>query len=142
MEQHTHESFAREADVKVGSERSFGLLMTAALAVLATLNWWHAGRVWPWLYGAAGATFATAVLRPEILKPLNQLWHRFGLLLHAVVNPIVMGLVFYGAVLPTGLIMRTMGKDPLRLKVEPDSASYWIARQPPGPKPETMKDQF
>ena len=65
-----------------------------------------------------------------------------GLLLQRVVNPIVMALLFYGTVLPTGLIMRMMGKDLLRLKRQPDAASYWIARVPPGPSPETMKDQF
>jgi hypothetical protein len=63
-------------------------------------------------------------------------------LLHAVVNPLIMGLVFYGAVLPTGLVMRALGKDVLRLKLEPDRDSYWLDRQPPGPAPETMKDQF
>jgi hypothetical protein len=142
MEQHTHESFAREAEVKIGSERSFGFVMAAVFAVLGTVNWWHTGHVWPWFYGAAGAFAVAAGLWPSILKPLNGAWYRFGLLLHHVVNPVIMGLLFYGAVLPTGLIMRTMGKDFLRLKYEPAQDSYWIVRQPPGPKPETMKDQF
>ena len=64
------------------------------------------------------------------------------MLLHAVVNPIVMAILFYVAVLPTGLLMRAMGKDMLRLKREPENESYWILRRPPGPAPETMKDQF
>ena len=59
-----------------------------------------------------------------------------------VVNPIVMALLFYGTVLPTGLVMRVLGKDLLRLKRQPDADSYWIMRQPPGPSPGTMKDQF
>jgi len=59
---------------------------------------------------------------------LNWLWFKFGLLLHAVMNPIIMGLVFYGVVLPTGLVMRALYNDPLRLKVEPDRDSYWIMR--------------
>jgi len=63
-------------------------------------------------------------------------------LLHKVVNPIVMALVFFGTVLPTGLIMRALGKDPLRLKWQADAKSYWIERRPPGPAPESMKDQF
>ena len=62
--------------------------------------------------------------------------------MHAVVSPIVMSLVFYGAVLPVGLVMRVMRKDPLGLKIEPDRDSYWILRRPPGPAPQTMKDQF
>ena len=61
---------------------------------------------------------------------------------HAVVNPIIMGLIFFVAVTPTALIMRARGKDLLRLKREPQADSYWIVRQPPGPAPETLKDQF
>ena len=76
-----------------------------------------------------------------MLHPLNRLWMRFGLLLHKVINPIVMGLLFYGTILPTGLVMRLRGKDLLRLKREPGAESYWIARTP-GPAPETMRDQF
>ena len=83
-----------------------------------------------------------ALLYPAALKPLNRLWLKFGLLLHKVVNPIMMAFVFFGTVLPTGLIMRVLGKDPLRLKRQPEADSYWIDRQPPGPAPESMKDQF
>ena len=90
----------------------------------------------------AALFLAAALLRPAILNPLNRLWLKFGLLLHRVVNPIVMALLFYGTVLPTGLVMRALGKDLLRLKRQPDADSYWIVRQPPGPAPETMKDQF
>jgi hypothetical protein len=59
-----------------------------------------------------------------------------------VVNPIVMGLVFYGAVLPTGLVMRALGHDLLRLRRDAKADSYWIRRQPPGPAPQSMVDQF
>jgi hypothetical protein len=142
MEQHTHENFAREAEVQAGSERSFGLVMAVAFGALGTLNWWHAGRVWLWLLAAAAAFLAAALVIPAVLKPLNQLWHRLGLLLHRIINPIVMGVVFYGTVLPTGLIMRALGNDLLRLRSEPDRDSYWIRREPPGPKPESMRDQF
>ena len=125
-----------------GSDRSFGLVMAAALAAVTLLNVWHAGRLWPWTGGLAALFLVAGLLRPAVLNPLDLIWLKFGLLLHRVVNPIVMALVFYGTVLPTGLVMRMMGKDLLRLKGEPDAESYWILRQPPGPSPETMKDQF
>jgi hypothetical protein len=137
-----HESFAREETVILPSGRSFGIVMAIAIALLGVLNWWHRGHVWPWMGGIAALFLAAAYLCPAALKPLNWIWFKFGLLLHAVVNPIVMGLLFYVAVWPTGLVMRAMGKDLLRLKREPDRDSYWIVRQPPGPAPETMKDQF
>jgi hypothetical protein len=142
MEQSTHEVFSREEKIVAGSDRSFGLVMAAAFAAVSMLNAWHVGRVWPWTGGLAALFLAAALLRPVILHPLNLLWLKFGLLLHRVVNPVLMALIFYGTVWPTGIVARLMGKDLLRLKRQPDADSYWIARTPPGPAPETMKDQF
>ena len=140
--QSTHEVFTRSEEVVAGSDRSFGFVMAAVLAAVTSLNAWHSGRLWPWTGGLAALLLAAALLRPSVLHPLNLIWLKFGLLLHGVVNPVVMALLFYGTVLPTGLVMRMMGKDLLRLKRQPDADSYWIVRQPPGPSPETMKDQF
>jgi hypothetical protein len=138
----THEVFEREEKIVAGSDRSFGLVMAGAFALLTAVNVWHAGRVWPWTAGLAAAFLVAALLRPALLNPLNRIWLKFGLLLHKIVNPVIMALLFYGTVLPTGLVMRAMGKDLLRLRREPDAESYWIVRAPPGPAPETMKDQF
>ena len=125
-----------------GSDRSFGMVMTAAFAVISLLNWWHEGHAWRWTIGIVAVFLVATLFYPGVLKPLNQLWLKFGMLLHKVVNPIVMALVFFGTVLPTGLVMRTLGKDLLRLKRQPNVDSYWIERRPPGPVPESMKDQF
>ena len=137
-----HENIAREDHATPGSDRSFAMVMAAVLALLGGMNWWYDGHIWPWLGGGAVLFVAFGLYVQAALKPLNRLWFKFGLLLHRVVNPVVMGVVFYGAVVPTGLFMRAFGKDPLRLKTEPDRPSYWIERQPPGPEPQTMKDQF
>ena len=51
-------------------------------------------------------------------------------------------MLFYGCIAPVGFLMRLSGKDPLRLKYEPDAESYWIMRTPPGPAPQSFKDQF
>ena len=142
MQPSTHEIFTRDEKTAPGSDRTFGLVMATALMLVTLLNGWHTGRAWPWTGAAAALFLAAALLRPAILHPLNLLWLKFGLLLHSVVNPVVMALVYYGTVLPTGLVMRMLGKDLLRLKWQPDADSYWIPRQPPGPSPETMKDQF
>lgn len=140
--QSTHEVFSRDEVVTAGSDRSFGFVMAAALTAVSLLNVWHWGRVWPWTGGLAVLLLTAALLRPAVLHPLNLIWLKFGLLLHRVVNPVVMALLFYGTVLPTGLVMRMLGKDMLRLKRLPDADSYWIVRNPPGPLPETMQDQF
>jgi len=134
--------FSSDEKAEGPSDRSFGLVFTAVFALIG---------LWPLLNGGTARIWALAIsviflvvsfARPAILAPLNRLWMRFGELLHKIVNPIVMGLMFFGAVTPTGLIMRAMGKDLLHLKKDPAAKSYWIERQPPGPAPESMKHQF
>src|SRR5437868_404113 len=141
MNQSTHESFSRDETAAPGSsDRTFGLVMAGFLALLALINGWHAGRLWPWELALAVLFLAATLIKPAVLHPLNRLWMKLGLLLHHIVNPIVMGLLFFGTIWPTGAIMRMRGRDLLRLKREPAANSYWIAREP-GPQPETMKDQ-
>jgi hypothetical protein len=137
-----HENYSRDETASLGSDRSFGLVMAAAFSVFTLLSVLHHGRAWPVMAIIAMLFAAAAVVVPAALNPLNRAWLKFGLLLHKLISPIIMGLVFYGAVLPTGLVMRARGKDLLRLKFEPEADSYWIARRPPGPAPESMKDQF
>ena len=82
------------------------------------------------------------LVRPSLLAPLNRLWMRFGLLLHKIVNPVVMGIIFVLTVVPIGLVMRMIGKDILHLRFDKQCDSYWIRRDPPGPSPESMDNQF
>ena len=140
--QNTHETFFREENHQGSSNRSFGVVFIIVFLVIGLwpLIYSDGFRVWA-LYISGGLALIT-LIRPTLLAPFNRLWMRFGLLLHKVVNPVVMGLVFFLTVLPTGLIMRMFGKDPLRQKIDKDVASYWIEREPPGPSPNSMKNQF
>ena len=142
MPNQTHENYSRNEAAVPSSERSFGMVMAVAFGLLTLVNAWHVGRAWPWTGALAALFFVVAILFPAVLKPLNWIWFRFGLFLHKLINPIVMALIFFGTVVPIGLIMRVMGKDPLRLKFQPDADSYWIDRQPPGPPAESMREQF
>lgn len=141
MNQSSHETFVREENVTPGSDRTFGLVMAGALGLLGLINGWHHGRLWPWTSAGAALFLTAALIRPAVLHPLNRAWLALGLLLGRIVNPVVMALLFYGTIWPTGLVMRWRGSDLLRLRRDPGTDSYWISR-PPGPAPETMKDQF
>jgi predicted membrane metal-binding protein len=83
-----------------------------------------------------------ALVAPRILAPLNRIWLRFGLALHWIVNPVIMAVLYYLAVVPTGLIVRLTGKDLLRLKKDTGAASHWVRREPPGPEPGSMTKQY
>ena len=82
------------------------------------------------------------LLAPRILHPLNVAWTHLGILLGKIVTPVVMFLVYVVSVIPVGLLVRLLGKDLLRLKPNKGESSYWIERTPPGPPPESLKDQF
>ena len=72
---------------------------------------------------------ALALLWPRALTPANRIWLRIGLLMHRIVNPIVMGAIFYLVVTPFGLVMRLLGKGPTAMRpADSDATSYWIAR--------------
>lgn len=132
----------REEELKLSSERSFGIVMAAFFAIVGgfPLLYWNAPRWWSLAIAAGFAVLAFA--KPSILAPANRLWMRFGLLLHTIVNPVIMALVFFVTVVPIGVAMRLMGKDLLRLRLDRETPSYWIERRPPGPAPDSMKNQF
>ena len=90
----------------------------------------------------AAAFFALALAAPGVLGPLNRLWLGFGRLLNRLVSPVILALLFYLVITPIGLVMRLAGHDPLRIRWDTGAATYWIERRPPGPEPETMRNQF
>jgi hypothetical protein len=137
----THETFER-GEVKPSSERSFGIVFAAVFGVIGC---------WPlivgdyprtWAVTLAMTFLAAAFLKPSLLKPLNLLWFRFGLLLHRFVGPIVMGAIFLIGVIPTALVMRWRGKDPLRIRPPKKGETNWVTRDRPVPSPEAMKHLF
>jgi hypothetical protein len=137
-----HEVLERNEKLQGSSNRSFGIVFTVVFAIIGLLPLFHGGRVRLWGLGMAAVFAVLAFAAPQVLAPLNRLWLKLGLFLHTIVNPIVLGIMFFLVVTPTGLLMRLFGKDPLRLKRDPAAASYWIERTPPGPKPESLGDQF
>jgi hypothetical protein len=95
-----------------------------------------------WAAGVAAFFGVIALTNPTLLASLNRLWIKLGVLLGKLVSPIALGVLFYGVLVPIGVVMRLTGKDPLRLKRDTGAASYWISRTPPGPPPDSMTNQF
>lgn len=137
-----HEALRRDETAQTSSDRTFGLVFVVvflALGLLPLLS--HRGvRVWSLV--VAGVLLLIALTAPAVLAPLNRLWMRFGALLHRIVSPLVLGVMFFGVITPMGLVMRALGKDPLRLRADAGAASYWVQRTPPGPARDSFKRQF
>ncbi len=137
-----HEDLTRIHEIEGSSSRAFGLMVCGLCLVVA---FWpligHASPRW-WGLGLAIVSAATAIFKPALLAGPNRIWIKLGLLLGKIVSPIALGLVFYCIVTPIGTLVRLTGKDPLRLKLDSRANSYWILREPPGPPPNSMNNQF
>ena len=136
------ESIFSLGETKIGSDRNFGIVFASVFLLIALGPLWHGGALRWWALAVAGAFCSAAFVAPGVLRPLNIVWFKFGMALHHVVNPIVMGVIFFGAVTPMGLLLRALGKDLLRLKQTPQTSTYWIERERPAPVPGSMVKQF
>ena len=139
MSKNFHESFAG-AEVKPPSERATGLVF-AAVALIVAVVWRNSPNILWWALGIAATLALVSLVAPALLKPLNTLWFKFGLLLHRIVNPIVMFAVFALVFVPAGAIMR-LRHDPLRLRGVQGASSYWIDRRRSSDATESMTNQF
>ena len=139
----THETVLSFRKITPGSNRKFSFAFSALFMILG---------LWP-LFRYAGSPkwsmiiisvslLAVGLLFPNLLTPLNRIWFKLGLAMNTIVNPVVMAILFFGAIVPLGWYLRIKDKDLLRVKMDPGAATYWIERQPPGPAPDSMKKQF
>ena len=82
------------------------------------------------------------LVRSHWLAPLKRAWMKFGELMHHVVSPVVMGVIFFGVFTPVGVVMRAFGRDAMKRRFEPKAPSYWERRDPPGPADDSFRDMF
>ena len=129
----------KKSKTNIGSSRNFGLFFFAVFLVLSLWPKVNDGKINIWLLGISLIFLILGLLKPKLLTPLNKLWFRFGIILGNIVSPLVMALVFFLVVTPTGLIMRVIGKDLLNKKYDKKKETYWIKRYKPIG---SMKRQF
>ena len=122
-----------------GTEKNFGLVFAAVFTIVGLYLFWARGTITLWPFATAVLFALAAFAFPRILHWPNYVWFKFGLLLGRIIAPIVMAIVYLIVMVPLGLLIRLFGKDLLRLKLDPQSNSYWIERKDP---PQPMKNQF
>ncbi len=130
---------ASHISTEQSSEKSFGVVFSIVFLIVALYPLINSESLRIWALVVSIIFFLLAFLAPKILVLPNKLWFKFGLLIGSIVAPIVMAIVYFITVLPTGIIMRLLGKDLLKQKLDKNAKSYWIERkQPMG----SMKNQF
>jgi Saxitoxin biosynthesis operon protein SxtJ len=126
----------------IGSERSFSLVFAIVFGIIAGWPLASGGAPRLWAFAVAVVFLILGYAMPAVLRPLNVAWFRLGLLMGAVMTPVVMAVLYLTTFLPTNLILRFTGRDLLGLKREPDRSTYWVMREKLGPGQRTMKRQF
>lgn len=137
-----HELYRRNETQKIASERSFGIVFACVFVIVGLWPLWDSASVRWWSLAIAAGFAAASFLFPASLSPLNRLWARFGALLHRVVSPVVLGFIYVIAVVPTGLVMRIAGYDPMDRTFDPEAESYWIERDTGEGETQSMERQF
>ena len=129
-------------EFQLPSNRSFGFLFVVVFAFFGGLSFLGAGTWWPLLVGLSVLTALVTLIAPGVLTPLNRAWMKLGELMGRVVNPIVLGVLFYGVITPFGIARQLFGADPMKRKFDPAAKTYWIERDPPGPGADSFNNQF
>ena len=110
-------------------DRKFGLFIATVLAVLASYaflkNW--ASLIQGIAVALSLLALLVALMCPSVLGPMNSAWFYVGAMMGRIVNPLVMGVIFFGLLTPVALIGRLFGRDELELKRH-SRGSYWRHR--------------
>lgn len=124
------------------TDRSFGLTFVTVLGALAAWLWWHERSAAVWFALGAGLLSAVSLISPGILRPFNRAWMAFGAVLQRVVSPLVLGAMFFLVFTPVAWALRLAGRDAMRRRFDLAAPTYWIDRDPPGPPPGSLDQQY
>ena len=127
-----------DKNIKISSNKSFGIVFFIVFLIVSIYPIFNSGALRSWSLIISIIFLILGLLNSSILSPLNKLWFKFGIFLGNVISPLVMGIIFFLVVTPTGLLMRLLNKDLLNLKFN-NNSSYWIEKTEPKSK---MKNQF
>ena len=125
-------------DIKIGSNKSFGIVFFIVFLIIALYPMLKGQDLRLWSLIISLIFLFLGIVNSTVLTPLNKIWFKFGILLGNIISPIVMAIVFFVVVTPTGIIMKILRKDLIGLKKN-NKNTYWIEKKA---KMTSMKNQF
>ena len=111
--------------IKLPSNRNFGIVFSVVFLIVALWPLLSKNDIRIWSLIISGIFLVLGLINSKLLLPLNKIWFKFGIFLGNFIAPIVMGIIYFMVVTPTGLIMKMLGKDLLNLKKN-NKDTYWI----------------
>ena len=125
-------------DIKISSNRNFGIVFFIVFLIIALYPLIYNENIRLWSLIISLVFLILGLINSKILTPLNKVWFKFGIYLGKIISPIIMGIIFFFVVTPTGYVMRFLRKDILNLKYN-NNKSYWIEKNN---LKSNMKNQF
>ena len=124
--------------IKLPTNRNFGIVFSIVFLIIALWPLLKQNDLRLWSLSISGIFLVLGLFNSKLLSPLNKIWFKFGMLLGSFIAPIVMGVIFFLVVTPTGLIMKLLRKDLLNLKKN-KKETYWLDKDNSN---SSLKNQF
>ena len=128
-----------KSKIKISSNRSFGIVFFLVFFLIGIWPAFSNESIRLWIIILSLIFLALGLINSNVLTPLNKVWYKFGILLGKIISPIVMLIIFFLVITPTGIILRIFKKDILQLKTNKKKDTYWINRDQ---KIGTMRKQY
>ena len=117
------------ANITKSDLRKFGFIMGGMFALIFGLIFpWISGKtseVWPiWPFIVTAVFWGTALIAPQILRPINGIWTKIGNILGFINSRIILGIMFFVMIFPIGMLLKVFGKDSMNRKLDKDADTY------------------
>jgi len=129
----------KKKNIQTSSNKSFGIVFFLVFFIVGVYPLLNQGEIRIWSIIISIIFLFLGIFNSKILTPFNKFWVKFGIILGKFVSPIILGLIFFFVVLPTGLIMRMIKKNFLGVKFDKNLKTYWVKKEK---QLSSMKDQF
>jgi hypothetical protein len=128
-------------DAPLPSDRKFGYTFSLAFGALAIYIWWRGSPRYPVAIVLSALFLVITITKPELLHPLNRAWMALSSVLQRIASPVVLGVLYFVVFTPVAVLMRLFNRDTMHRQFDRAAASYWTPRDPPGPPPESLREQ-
>lgn len=129
-------------NIPLPSNVHFGLFFSILFLVISLILFINRYTILAIIMALLFVIFLSLTLcKSPILTPLNKGWMLFGLAIGKIINPLVLGFIFFILITPVSLFFKVVGRDELRLK-QINKKSFWVIRSSKKIHAKSFKDQF